>query len=292
MIKSMTGYGKAEAVSGGTKITAELRSLNSKQCDFSVKCPSVYRSADNEIRAIVSQILVRGKVDLYINCESAGGAAPVKINSSVFGDYYNQLQTIAAENGIPFGKEPEALIPVILRMPEVVENNTENLSDEEKTVLLETVKSAARSLDAFRISEGAILIADILERVGNIESAVASVEPFEAERVETVKNRIRENIEKAQLNCDENRLEQELIYYIEKLDVTEEKVRLRNHCSYFRQVAAEEENPGKKLGFIAQEMGREINTLGSKANLSQLQKIGVGMKDELEKIKEQLLNIL
>ncbi|MCC8035805.1 MAG: YicC family protein [Rikenellaceae bacterium] len=292
MIKSMTGYGKAEAVSGDTKITAEIRSLNSKQFDFSVKCPSVYRSADNELRAIVSGILVRGKVDLYINCESAAGTAPVKINSGVFADYYNQLQNIASDNGIPFGNSPEGLISVILRMPEVVENNSENLSEEEKTVLLETVKSAAESLDAFRISEGAILIADILERVGYIESAVASVEPFEAERIDTVKSRIRENIEKAQLNCDENRLEQELIYYIEKFDVTEEKVRLRNHCNYFREVAAGEDNPGKKLGFIAQEMGREINTLGSKANHSRIQKIVVGMKDELEKIKEQLLNIL
>lgn len=288
----MTGYGKAEGVSGERKITAEVRSLNSKQFDLSVKSPSLYRAADNEIRAVVSQSLVRGKIDLYINCESSAGASPVRINGPVFAAYHRQLEEIAAGCGIGFGEDPGGLVSAILRLPEVVENNAESLGDNEKAVLLETVRAAVDALNGFRESEGAILMADILERVGRIEAAVAEVEPFEAERVETVKNRIRENIEKAQLSCDENRLEQELIYYIEKLDVTEEKVRLRNHCDYFRQVAAGEDNAGKKLGFIAQEMGREINTLGSKANHAGIQKIVVGMKDELEKIKEQLLNIL
>lgn len=287
----MTGYGKAENVTGSKKITVEVRSLNSKQFDFSVKCPSVYRSADNEIRSMVSQSLARGKIDLYINCESAAGAAPVRIDPGVFADYYGQVSRIAIQNGIPLDNCGE-IVSAILRLPEVVENHAETLEDTEKAVLLETVGTALQAIDSFRISEGAILIADILERVGNIESAVALVEPYEPERIDAVKTRIRENLEKAQLSCDENRLEQEIIYYLEKFDVTEEKVRLRNHCAYFREVADREDNAGKKLGFIAQEMGREINTLGSKANHSEIQKIVVGMKDELEKIKEQLLNIL
>lgn len=288
----MTGYGKAEGISGERKITAEVRSLNSKQFDLSVKSPSMYRAADNEMRAIVSQSLLRGKIDLYINCESSDGAAPVRINGRVFTAYHRQIEEIAAGCGIPVDDDAAGLVSAILRLPDVVENNAESLGEEEKTVLLETVRAAVEALNGFRESEGAILMADILERVGRIEASVGEVEPYEAERVETVKGRIRENIEKAQLSCDENRLEQELIYYIEKLDVTEEKVRLRNHCDYFRQVAASEEAAGKKLGFIAQEMGREINTLGSKANHAGIQKIVVGMKDELEKIKEQLLNIL
>ncbi len=288
----MTGYGKAEGISGERKITAEVRSLNSKQFDLSVKSPSMYRAADNEIRAIVSQSLLRGKIDIYINCESSDGAAPVRINGRVFAAYHRQIEEIAAGCGIPVAEDGAGLVSAILRLPDVVENNAESLGEEEKTVLLETVRAAVEALNGFRESEGAILMADILERVGRIEAAVGEVEPYEAERMETVKGRIRENIEKAQLSCDENRLEQELIYYIEKLDVTEEKVRLRNHCDYFRQVAASEKAAGKKLGFIAQEMGREINTLGSKANHAGIQKIVVGMKDELEKIKEQLLNIL
>lgn len=294
MIKSMTGFGKAEAMADGKKIIAEVRSLNSKQLDLAVKAPPVYRSFETEIRGAASKILQRGKVDIYISVEYESGTAAAAIDKKMFSEYYRQLVGIAKENDPAFCEDNAVveLAPSILRLPEVVKNDGNNISEQEQQALMRAVNGALAALDGFRLREGETLIADILKRVERINAAIEKVVPFEKERTEVIKARIRENIEKMELTVDVNRLEQEMIYYIEKLDITEEKVRLANHCKYFSEVAASEENTGRKLGFIGQEMGREINTLGSKANNADIQRIVVGMKDELEKIKEQLLNIL
>ena len=294
MIRSMTGFGKAETVFGDKKITAEVRSLNSKQLDLSVKLPQLYRSKDYEIRAMAAKVLQRGKVDIYVNYEVTATAGAIAINRDLFSAYYSQLREITSDNGIKWGGETmdANLIQSILRMPDVVAHETDDASEEEVATLKKVIEEALVKTDEFRQTEGKVLITDLLARVDLIEGAIDKVTPYEKARTEVIKNRIRESIESIGLQVDSNRLEQEIIFYVEKLDVTEEKVRLRNHCHYFRDVAAKEENPGKKLGFIAQEMGREINTLGSKANNSDMQRIVVEMKDELEKIKEQLLNIL
>ena len=284
MKKSMTGYGKAEAAAQHRKITVEIRSLNSKQLDMSVRIPQVYRPLEYEVRNRIGKAVQRGKVDVYINVETD--------TAELFMNYYSVLKGISdqmEEQGR--GMDP-ALMAAILKMPDVVTGESGEVSDSERTALLGAVDKALEAFDAFRTQEGQTLIADLLDRIGKIETLRKAVEPFEARRVNLIKERIRENIASVGVQVDENRLEQEMIFYVEKLDVTEEKVRLDNHCRYFREVAAQEENAGRKLGFIAQEMGREINTLGSKANDSDMQKTVVMMKDELEKIKEQVLNIL
>ena len=287
MIKSMTGYGKAEAALGHKKITVEIRSLNSKQTDLAVKLPALYRPQEYEIRNLVAKRLQRGKIDVYITVELAGSQNSVTLNKQAFDEYYTQLMTLADGQNMAWGTKAvdAALLQVILRLPDVVQTETTTLSDEENHALMKAVEEALNHIEAFREQEGAILIADLLKRIDKIESLKNGVEPYE-------KARIRENIEAIGIPLDSNRLEQEMIYYIEKLDITEEKVRLQNHCNYFREVARSEEGVGRKLGFIAQELGREINTLGSKANEATMQKMVVEMKDELEKIKEQLLNIL
>lgn len=292
MIKSMTGYGKAEVQIGTKKITVEIRSLNSKQLDLSVKLPSLYRPFEYEIRSRMSKAVQRGKVDLYINMESSDTTLPVNINTELFKAYYKTLNKLAP--GMEgSGKNMDAALMVsILRLPEVVSSAAAEVAEGELEAVLSAVDGAVAAFDSFRLQEGDTLIKDLLERIGHIEAYRKAVEPFEARRAQVVKDRIRENIASLGIQVDENRLEQEMIFYVEKLDITEEKVRLDNHCHYFREVAHEEENVGRKLGFIAQEIGREINTLGSKANDSDMQKIVVRMKDELEKIKEQVLNIL
>ena len=294
MIRSMTGYGKAEIVSGHRKITVEIRSLNSKQLDLAVKLPSIYRQCEYEIRSEASRRLSRGKVDLYISYETATGANTVAINGAAVSDYMGQLDAIGRTVGIDLNDPATraGLLPAILRLPEVVQNESTAVSGEEIAALKTAVNEALDRLDAFRVQEGAILIADLLHRIDKIETYKQEIEPFEKQRTETIRARIYDHIASLGIEVDRNRLEQEMIYYIEKLDVTEEKVRLTNHCKYFREVAATEEAPGRKLGFIAQELGREINTLGSKSNEAEMQKIVVGMKDELEKIKEQVLNLL
>ena len=272
MIKSMTGYGKAEAVLEHKKITVEIRSLNSKQLDLAVKVPAVYRQSEYEIRNLIGKRLLRGKIDAYVSYEITGDSVPVNIDRKTFTAYFGQIREIAAENGIDWNGSAldAAVVPALKRC----------------------VEEAVDHMEQFRIQEGAILIADLLRRIDRIEQLKEEIVPFEKARAETIKTRIRENIESLGIPFDANRLEQEMIYYIEKLDITEEKVRLQNHCKYFREVARSEEAPGRKLGFIAQELGREINTLGSKANEATIQKKVVEMKDELEKIKEQVLNIL
>ena len=290
MVKSMTGFGKGEAALQNKKITVEIRSLNSKQLDLGLRLPAVYRQSEYEIRNIIARTIQRGKVDVFVTVESQAVETPARINKEVFREYLHQMTDTLAFAGID--ADYDAIVPVIMRLPEVISTETESISDEEHAALIAATEAAAARLDAFRMQEGAILIADLLRRVELIEQYREEVVPFEKARTETVKARILDNLSKLAVDVDRNRLEQEMIFYLEKLDITEEKVRLTNHCNYFREVASSEEGAGRKLGFIAQEMGREINTMGSKANEPNIQILVVKMKDELEKIKEQVLNIL
>ena len=290
MIKSMTGFGKGEATVDDKKIRVELRSLNSKQLDLSIKLPGKYRAAEAEMRNIITRELQRGKVDCFVSFEAATAETSAHINREAFKAYAKELREVCAENAVI--ADSDYFLKAILRMPDVITSEEREVSEAELAAIIEATKAACAELNNFRIQEGAILIADLLGRIDLIEKYRHEVEQFEGARVETIKNRIRENIEKLQLEVDNNRLEQEMIFYIEKLDITEEKVRLDNHCNYFREVARDEEAPGRKLGFIAQELGREINTMGSKSNEANMQRLVVKMKDELEKIKEQVLNIL
>ena len=290
MVKSMTGFGKGEAALRNKKITVEIRSLNSKQLDLSLRLPAVYRQSEYEIRNLIARTIQRGKVDVFVTVESQAVETSARINREVFREYLRQMNDTLSFSGIDAGYD--AILPVIMRLPDVVATEAEAISEEEHAALLAAVEAAAAHLDAFREQEGAILIADLLRRVELIEQYKPEVVPFEKARTETVKARILDNLSKLAVDVDRNRLEQEMIFYLEKLDITEEKVRLTNHCNYFREVASSEEGAGRKLGFIAQEMGREINTMGSKANEPNIQILVVKMKDELEKIKEQVLNIL
>ena len=290
MVKSMTGFGKGEAALRNKKITVEIRSLNSKQLDLSLRLPAVYRQSEYEIRNLIARTIQRGKVDVFVTVESQAVETSARINREVFREYLRQMNDTLSFSGIDVGYD--AILPVIMRLPDVVATEAEAISEEEHAALLAAVEAAAAHLDAFREQEGAILIADLLRRVELIEQYKTEVVPFEKARTETVKARILDNLSKLAVDVDRNRLEQEMIFYLEKLDITEEKVRLTNHCNYFREVASSEEGAGRKLGFIAQEMGREINTMGSKANEPNIQILVVKMKDELEKIKEQVLNIL
>ena len=290
MVKSMTGFGKGEAALRNKKITVEIRSLNSKQLDLSLRLPAVYRQSEYEIRNLIARTIQRGKVDVFVTVESQAVETSARINREVFREYLRQMNDTLSFSGIDAGYD--AILPVIMRLPDVVATEAEAISEEEHAALLAAVEAAAAHLDAFREQAGAILIADLLRRVELIEQYKTEVVPFEKARTETVKARILDNLSKLAVDVDRNRLEQEMIFYLEKLDITEEKVRLTNHCNYFREVASSEEGAGRKLGFIAQEMGREINTMGSKANEPNIQILVVKMKDELEKIKEQVLNIL
>ena len=301
MVKSMTGFGKGEAALRNKKITVEIRSLNSKQLDLSLRLPAVYRQSEYEIRNLIARTIQRGKVDVFVTVESQavewnvdlilGGSQkclscpPSMSMVGVSSAAWERMKEVNYQGY-------DAILPVIMRLPDVVATEAEAISEEEHAALLAAVEAAAAHLDAFREQEGAILIADLLRRVELIEQYKTEVVPFEKARTETVKARILDNLSKLAVDVDRNRLEQEMIFYLEKLDITEEKVRLTNHCNYFREVASSEEGAGRKLGFIAQEMGREINTMGSKANEPNIQILVVKMKDELEKIKEQVLNIL
>ena len=290
MVKSMTGFGKGEATLQNKRITVEIRSLNSKQLDLSLRLPAVYRQSEYELRNVIARTIQRGKVDVFVSVESQSVETSARINREVFREYLRQINDTLAFAGID--ADYDAILPVIMRLPDVVATESEAISEEEHAALIAAAEAAAAQLDAFRTQEGAILIADLLRRVELIERYRDEVVPFEKARTETIRTRILDNLAKLPVEVDRNRLEQEMIFYLEKLDITEEKVRLTNHCKYFREVAAGEEGAGRKLGFIAQEMGREINTMGSKANESNIQILVVKMKDELEKIKEQVLNIL
>ena len=290
MVKSMTGFGKGEATLQNKRITVEIRSLNSKQLDLSLRLPAVYRQSEYELRNVIARTIQRGKVDVFVSVESQSVETSARINREVFREYLRQMNDTLAFAGID--ADYDAILPVIMHLPDVVATESEAISEEEHAALIAAAEAAAAQLDAFRTQEGAILIADLLRRVELIERYRDEVVPFEKARTETIRTRILDNLAKLPVEVDRNRLEQEMIFYLEKLDITEEKVRLTNHCKYFREVAAGEEGAGRKLGFIAQEMGREINTMGSKANESNIQILVVKMKDELEKIKEQVLNIL
>ncbi len=290
MQKSMTGFGKAETTINNKKFTAEIRSLNSKQLDLSIKVPAAYRAAEYELRNIASQMLVRGKIDITVTVETTDTETSAQINRDLFRAYLHQVTDALAYSGID--ADYDAIVPAVLKMPNVISSDTASAPEAELKAIKDAVTEAAKRLDAFREQEGATLIADLLRRVDKIEAYRNEITPFEQSRADVIRTRIRESIEKLGIEADNNRLEQEMIFYIEKLDITEEKVRLQNHCKYFREVAENEPQAGRKLGFIAQEMGREINTTGSKANQHDIQILVVKMKDELEKIKEQVLNLL
>ncbi len=294
MIKSMTGFGKSEIATSERKITVETRSLNGKQLDLSVKLPARYRQFEYEIRNRAAKVLQRGKVDIFITVENTtakNGLA--SINPDLFKTYSEQLMALALGSGLGCGSEVQSqVLAAVMRMPEVVSSEAESVGDDEGAALMKAVDEALARHDEFRIQEGGVLIADLLHRVDLIQQYKQSVIPFEERRTEVIRKRILDQLAQLAVNYDANRLEQEMIFYLEKLDITEEKVRLDKHCAYFREVAAGEESVGRKLGFVAQEMGREINTMGSKANDSDMQILVVKMKDELEKIKEQVLNIL
>lgn len=290
MQKSMTGFGKAETQVGNKKFTAEIRSLNSKQLDLSVKVPAAYRAVEFELRNIAAQKLVRGKIDITVSVETSETETPAEINRELFRSYLRQVSDALTYSGID--ADYDAIVPSVLKMPNVISSEAAPASDEELKAIAGAVRAATDRLDEFRTQEGATLIGDMLRRVDKIEALRNEITPFEKARADVIRTRIRENIESLGVEYDANRLEQEMIYYIEKLDITEEKVRLQNHCKYFREVAENEPEAGRKLGFIAQEMGREINTTGSKANNHDIQILVVRMKDELEKIKEQVLNLM
>ena len=292
MILSMTGYGKAVVTYKEKKISVEVKSLNSKNLDLSTRIAPLYREKEMEIRQTIAKRLERGKVDfsLWIEKDAALDATP--INAKLVENYYRQIKNIAAQTGIP---EPADWFSTLLRMPDVTtKTEIEVLDEEEWEAAKKAISEAIENLVDFRKQEGAALERKFHEKIDNIEALLKSIEPYEESRVPKIKEKIIEGLEQvAKVDYDKNRLEQELIYYIEKLDISEERQRLTNHLSYFRETMAEEgHGVGKKLGFIAQEMGREINTTGSKSNQAEMQNIVVKMKDELEQIKEQVLNAL
>jgi uncharacterized protein (TIGR00255 family) len=291
-IKSMTGYGKAEKIVENKKITIEIRSLNSKQTDINFRSPQVYRILEFDLRKLVSVMATRGKFDIILTQELLGGETTAVFNHIAFKAYFRSISEVVEEVGLNIDKQE--FVSAILRLPEVMIIDNEELSETETGAILDCCSEALELLNAFRGKEGDILISDILDRISNIENDLIQIEPFEKERIEKVRASIESELNKLELTMgiDKNRFEQELIYYLEKMDITEEKVRLAQHCSFFRQTVEHGDMPGRKLGFIAQEIGREINTIGSKAGDVNIQKLVVEMKDELEKIKEQLLNIL
>lgn len=291
MIRSMTGFGKTEFEVGNKKITLEIKSLNSKQLDINTRVPSMYREKDIEIRRLISEMLIRGKVDFALYLDNLGTESTSKINAAIVKDYHRQLAEVYRDLNLEVN---ESIMQTIMRLPDTVKMTYEELDENEWLVVRENLAKTLEELNRFRDQEGQALRIDIENNIKNILDLLAQVDPHENQRMDNVKARILESLETLQLNgnMDKNRFEQELIYYMEKLDINEEKVRLANHCSYFTETMNEDEPSGRKLGFIAQEIGREINTLGSKANESNLQRIVVQMKDNLEKVKEQVLNVL
>jgi len=287
----MTGYGKAVTTHGGKKIYAEIKSLNSKALDLSTRIAPLYREKEMEIRTLIAQTLERGKVDfsLWIEEDAAQQGAP--INRAIVESYYTQIKAISESTGIP---EPADWFATLLRMPDALSRTeVKELSDEEWEAARTAIIGAIAQLMDFRRQEGAALERKFGEKLDNIEALLHSIVPYEKERTEKIRERILDSLQKSLgIEYDNNRFEQELIYYIEKLDINEEKQRLTNHLAYFRQTMNEGHGQGKKLGFIAQEMGREINTTGSKSNHAEMQNIVVKMKDELEQIKEQVLNVM
>ena len=295
MIKSMTGYGKAEALLETGKITVEVRSLNGKTADISIKTSMLPKDKEMTVRHKIANELTRGNIDFFVTYEPNAADSAKKINMDLAMEYYQQVAEFGEKIGAVnlWNKNPNDLLAMILRMPEVMDAKKQDVINDENWPVVEAcIDEALRNINEFRTKEGEILCKDVTEKVNNILEYSAQVEQYEKERTDAIREKILSRFAELKAEPDQSRLEQEMIFYIEKLDINEEKVRLRQHCRYFLDTLNNEPNPGKKLGFIAQEMGREINTTGSKANHTEIQKIVVKMKDELEKIKEQSLNIL
>ncbi|MBE6215643.1 MAG: YicC family protein [Bacteroidales bacterium] len=295
MIRSMTGYGKAEALLETGKITVEVRSLNGKTADISIKTSMLPKDKEMKVRQKIAAELTRGNIDFFITFEPNAADSAKKINMDLAMEYYRQIETLGSMVGAYDLqlKNPNDLLTLILKMPEVMDSKKQDVITEENWPIVEKcIDSALAEINAFRKKEGEVLQKDVTSKVNQILEYSAQVETFEKERVDAIREKILSRFAELKAEPDQSRLEQEMIFYIEKLDINEERVRLRQHCRYFLDTLENEKNPGKKLGFIAQEMGREINTTGSKANHTEIQKIVVKMKDELEKIKEQSLNIL
>jgi uncharacterized protein (TIGR00255 family) len=290
MIYSMTGFGKAVKDYNTKKFIIEIRSVNSKQFDLSLRIPGFYREKETELRMWLASRLERGKADFSLTVENTAGNVNVAFDKDLAALYLQEFRKFAQEQNL----EVPDYLSAVMRMPEVVRAASETISEAEWTAIMECATEAVDHLINFRSQEGSILEKDYRLRIANILDLLAKVEPFEKQRIEGIKERMSKNLAEFMdgEDVDKNRFEQELFYYLEKLDVTEEKVRLKKHCDYFIQTLSDENHPGKKLAFITQEIGREINTLGSKANDADIQKLVVNMKDELEKIKEQLLNVL
>ena len=292
MILSMTGFGKAVVIDNNRKITAEIKSLNSKQLDLAIRLPQAYREIELDLRNQVAHSLERGKVDLYIYTEAIDNARAVNLNLPLLKEYKAQIERMSEELNIPL---PVDWYATLLRMPDAIKTdiNGTDVDESELKAVIEAVEKAMEALIEFRTQEGARLQAFFTDKIANIQALLGEVDGYEAERVAKIKGRIQESLNKLEsVDYDQNRFEQEMIFYIEKLDITEEKIRLQNHLNYFLSTMEAGHGQGKKLGFISQEMGREINTLGSKSNHAELQKVVVRMKDELEQIKEQVLNVM
>lgn len=295
MIKSMTGYGKAEALLETGKIIVEVRSLNGKTADISIKTSMLPKDKEMSVRQKIATALVRGNIDMFITFEANAADSAKKINIDLAMEYYEQIKELSSRVGTSSLQDnnPNDLISTILRMPEVMDAKKQDVITEDNWPVVEAcIDEALANINAFRAQEGEVLYKDVTDNVNKILDYSKQIEQYESVRTEAIREKILNRFAEIKAEPDQSRLEQEMIFYIEKLDITEEKVRLTNHCNYFREVAASEETVGRKLGFIAQEMGREINTLGSKANEANMQILVVKMKDELEKIKEQVLNIL
>ncbi|HBX51946.1 MAG: YicC family protein [Bacteroidetes bacterium RIFOXYA12_FULL_35_11] len=291
MIKSMTGYGKASTDFFGKKITVEAKSINSKQLDLNFKMPFLYKEKELDLRNEISRVLDRGKIEMILTIDAGDNIRAATINKELVKQYCKQLKDIANEiEQVNF----ETIFTIATRLPDVVKTDAPELDKDEWENVLTVFTKAIKQLDETRIKEGKILEQDFIQRIKLIENFLNAVSPFEEKRIENIRSRINQNLEDAvgKDKIDMNRFEQELIYYLEKIDITEEKVRLANHLNYFIETLNKEDLPGKKLSFITQEIGREINTLGSKANDVDIQKLVIRMKDELEKIKEQLMNVL
>ncbi|MCK5078467.1 MAG: YicC family protein [Bacteroidales bacterium] len=291
MIKSMTGFGRSTLDLPERSISIEVKSLNSKQFDAYLRLPPLYREKEGELRLLLNNELERGKIELNINIDKNGETGVYQFNRVLAKQYYTEIKALAEELNLEMNDQ---VISTLTKMPDVLKAEQASLSEEEWAQVREAVKAAIDKLNDFRIKEGAALEKDLLSRAILIEKLLEKIPPLEEKRITHMRERLKKQLEDylQQGTVDMNRFEQEVVYYMEKLDITEEKVRLKKHCSYFAEILAEQGSNGKKLGFISQEMGREINTLGSKANDADIQKIVVLMKDELEKIKEQLFNIL
>ena len=285
MIMSMTGYGKKETQFEDKRISIEIRALNSKSADINLRTPSYIRELDTKIRKLLSMEMNRGKIDLNIHIEFNGQNIPNKINTSVINSYIHQLESIGDTT-------ISERLAIAMRLPDTLKSDREILSEQEKNLIFKLLDSVIEDIKSYRLDEGAELEKDMLLRIDLIENHLEAIKKIDPERNDKIEIKLRDSLENLKIQVDANRFEQELIFYLEKFDITEEKVRLKNHLDYYRKIMKSDVPVGKKLGFISQEIGREINTIGSKANHAELQKIVVQMKDELEKIKEQLLNIL